>query len=72
MINTHLDWHSDKLDLATLIDKNYKSTQNVRRFFKLHLGNDFHFNRSFMAWMKENSGKTLAAAIEEFKNIKNG
>lgn len=42
-------------------------SQKVRRFFKLHLGEDFHFNRPYMAWMKENVGKTLEDAIEEFK-----
>ncbi|WP_431311643.1 DUF6434 domain-containing protein [Pedobacter albus] len=31
----------------------------MHRFFKLHLRDDFHFNRPFMAWMKENVGKTL-------------
>ena len=41
-------------------------SQHVRRFFNTHLGEDFHFNRPFMTWMKEN----LAEVIEEFKRRK--
>lgn len=61
------NWHSEPLFLSTKIDKDYKMSQNVRRFFKAHLGEDFHFNVPFMAWMKENVGKTLEDGIEEFK-----
>jgi hypothetical protein len=64
------NWHSEPLSLSTPIDKNYKMSQNVRRFFKAHLGDDFHFNKPFMIWMKESTGKTLADAIEEFKKRK--
>ena len=61
------DWHSETLTLSTQIDKDYKMSQNIRRFFKLHLGEDFHFKRPDMTWMKENVGKTLEDAIVEFK-----
>jgi hypothetical protein len=44
------------------IDANYKNTQNVRRFFKSQLGEHFKFDRSFMKWMLDNNGKTLADA----------
>lgn len=61
------DWHSEKLSLETKLDKNYKSTQNVRRFFKKHLGDDFHFNIQFMAFLKTHAGTTLGEAITEWK-----
>ena len=50
-----INWHSHILTLETTITKSYKNTQNVRRFFRLHLGDDFHFNREFMAWIKADS-----------------
>ncbi len=61
-----IDWHSATLCAATVIDEDYKMSQNVRRFFKLHLGEDFHFNRPFMKWMKANVGHTLGDALKQF------
>jgi hypothetical protein len=61
------DWHSEKLSLETRITKSYKNTQNVRRFFKLHIGDHFRFDVPFMAWMKSSEGKTLKAAIHEWR-----
>jgi len=61
------DWHKDPLDLETVLSNSYKNTQNVRRFFCKHVGPDFKFNIAFMEWMKSNSGKTLADAVDEFK-----
>ena len=60
------DWHCDKISDTTHIDESYKSTQNVRRYFKLRCGDHFKFDRSFMAWMKENSGKTMGDAVAEW------
>lgn len=39
--------------------KNHKIPQNVRGFFKSHLGDDGHFNSTFTEWMKENVGEPL-------------
>lgn len=58
-----LDWHSAPLTLSTKIDANYKNTQNVRRFFKKHLGQSFKFDRAFMKFLKESKGITLADAV---------
>lgn len=54
-----INWHSENLSLETKISRSYKSTQNVRRFFKEYTSKDVHFSREFMAWMKSNTGKTL-------------
>ncbi len=61
------DWHSAKLTLTTRITSSYKNTQNVRRFFKAHIGEHFHFTRPFMQWLTQNEGATLRSAIEEWK-----
>ncbi len=64
------DWHSEPLSPDTVIADSYKNTQNVRRFFKAQLGKGFKFNIEFMAWMKANTGKTLAEACTEFRAMK--
>ena len=60
------DWHCNKITDTTHIDESYKSTQNVRRYFKSRCGDHFKFDRNFMAWMKENSGKTMGDAVAEW------
>jgi len=64
------DWHSEPLSLDTVITNSYKSTQNVRRFFRQHCGDDFHFDVLFMAFMKTSSGITLGEAVAEWKRRK--
>ena len=64
---TKLDWHSAPLTDTTCIDEAYKNTQNVRRYFKARCGEQFKFDRSFMAWMKANVGKTMGEAVVEWK-----
>lgn len=67
---SNFDWNTAVLSLDTIITDNYKNTVNVRDFFATHLGKSFKFNVIFMNWMKANTGKTLADAIQEWKNIK--
>lgn len=59
----NFDWHKDKIDYTTVIDKNYKNTQNVRRFFISEIGVHFRFDREFMKWLKDNQGKTMKDAV---------
>ena len=61
------NWHSEPLSDQTIITKDFKNTQNVRRYFQSHLGENWKNNRIFMAWLKENDGKTLKVAVEKFK-----
>ncbi|MEM9969102.1 MAG: DUF6434 domain-containing protein [Pseudomonadota bacterium] len=63
------DWHSADLSPSTPITDSYKNTQNVRRFFKSQIGESFKFNSPFMAWMRDNSGKTLADAVAEYQRL---
>ncbi|EDQ32043.2 hypothetical protein HPDFL43_02999 [Hoeflea phototrophica DFL-43] len=60
------DWHSDPITSDTLIDGGYKTTQNVRRFFKAQIGDHFKFDRAFMAWMKSRQGATMGDAVREW------
>ncbi|CAM3648821.1 hypothetical protein BS639_20975 [Rouxiella silvae] len=62
-----LDWHSAVLTRATIVDKNYKNTQNVRRFLVEQCGESFRFDRDFMAWIKNDTQKTLGDVVEEWK-----
>lgn len=61
------DWHGAKLSAATPIDRHYRNTQNVRRFFKAVCGADFKFDRPFMAWLKDGKPKTLGDAAREWQ-----
>ncbi|MEM6941216.1 MAG: DUF6434 domain-containing protein [Pseudomonadota bacterium] len=68
-VTSKFDWHAAPLSLDTVITDNYKNSQNVRRFFKEHIGAHFKFNIASMAWMKQNVGKTLADAVNAIKAL---
>ena len=63
------DWGKEKLELNTIITDSYRNSTNVRKFFIDAIGNHFKFNTEFMDWMKNNHGKTLADAVEQWKKI---
>ncbi|MDR8363689.1 DUF6434 domain-containing protein [Pseudomonas sp. JL3] len=60
------NWHSDQLTRNTTVCKNYRNTQNVRRFMVEHCGVDFRFDRDFMAWIRNDVSKTLGEVVEEW------
>lgn len=62
-----IDWHKENLTLETIITDNYKTTQNVRRFFSFHLSTNFKFTRTIMLKVKNSVGKSLEQIIEELK-----
>lgn len=64
--NSDFDWYGAALTSQTLITDNYKSTQNVRRFFCEFADPKFKFTIAFMDWIKSNEGKTLADALIEY------
>lgn len=64
-----LDWHSAPLSRSTRIDRAYKNTQNVRRFFKKEIGEHFNFTREFMQYLKENEGISLGEAAAYWKKL---
>jgi hypothetical protein len=61
------DWHSAEITRATLITESYRNTQKVRRFFQSECGDEFNFDRPFMAWLKEVRGKTMGDAADEWR-----
>ncbi|RED11034.1 DUF6434 domain-containing protein [Pontivivens insulae] len=63
------DWHGATLSDETVITDSYRNSQNVRRYFKSRCGDSFKFNTAFMAWMKDNAGKTLADAVIEYERL---
>ncbi|MES2765558.1 MAG: DUF6434 domain-containing protein [Bacteroidota bacterium] len=67
-MHADFDWHGAELTAETKLTDNYKTTQNVRRFFKKHCGEDFHFSRECMNWLKTHPGKTLGDAIAQWNS----
>lgn len=70
-IKSKFDWDKENLTRSTVITDNYRNGENVRKFFIQEIGTTFRFNIIFMKWMKENKGKTLGDAVEEWKRINN-
>lgn len=62
-----IDWHSTLLTRNTVIDKEYKNTQNVRRFMLKECGDDFRFDREFMSWIRNDIAKSLGDVVDEWK-----
>ena len=60
------DWHADVITRDTRITRSYRNTQNARRFFQAQCGADFKFDRSFIAWLKDGSTKTMGIAADEW------
>lgn len=63
------DWKIEPLTKDTVITDSYKNSQNVRRFFKDAVGDDFKFNIAFMDWMHANTGKTLDDACNAYLEL---
>jgi hypothetical protein len=62
-------WSKSVLSLDTVITDSYTNGPNTKAFFKLHCGDKFHFSIPFMDFMKNNCGKTLQDAINEWKRL---
>lgn len=62
-----IDWHSSLLTRSTIVDKNYKNTQNVRRFMMDECGSHFRFDREFMTWIRNDIAKNLGDVVDEWK-----
>jgi len=60
------DWHADRIDRDTPVTQTYRSTQNVRRFLVAQCGPGFRFDRSFMAWIRNATPKTMGDVADEW------
>ncbi|WP_081469501.1 DUF6434 domain-containing protein [Sphingomonas sp. PAMC 26617] len=65
------DWHGDVIQATTPVDKNYRNTQNARRFFATVCGASFTFDRDFMAYLKDGQTKTMGDAARERMSRRN-
>lgn len=54
----------------SIIESGFVCSELHRAFFKSEIGSSFSFNVAFQKWLKANSGKTYADAIEAYKIIK--
>ncbi|MGE6385125.1 DUF6434 domain-containing protein [Pseudomonas sp. NPDC078416] len=61
------DWHSESLSRDTPVTQDYRNTQNVRRFMTAQCGPAFKFDRAFMAWIRNDSPKTLGDVVDEWQ-----
>lgn len=64
------DWHSDPITRQTPLDAHYRNTQNVRRFMTRHCGEGFHFDRTFMAWIRSGAPADMGAVVDEWRRRK--
>jgi hypothetical protein len=62
-------WSKSLLTLDTIITDSYTNGPNTRKFFKQHCGDNFHFSIQFMDFMKNNCGKTLQNAVNEWHKL---
>ena len=62
------DWHSDTITRSTSVNRNYRNTQNVRRFLKAQCGEQFVCDRPFMRWIKDGTEKTMGDVADEWLN----
>jgi hypothetical protein len=60
-----VDWHGAELTRATVIDRHYRHTQNVRRFMIAACGEAFRFDRDLKAWIRSEVPKTLGDVMDE-------
>lgn len=53
----------------TVIESNFVCSEKHRAFFQDKIGNSFSFPVAFQKWLKTNTGKTYADAIEAYYRI---
>ena len=53
----------------SLVESNIVCSEKHRTFFKGVIGNSFSFNVLFQKWLKTNTGKTYAEAVEAYYKI---
>jgi hypothetical protein len=66
---TAFNWSKAVLSVDTVITDSYTNGPNSRKFFKEQCGDKFHFSISLMNFIKNNCGKTLQDAIDEWHRL---
>lgn len=60
------NWHGGVITRHTLVDDNYRNTQNVRRFLVHQCGPEFKLGRDFMAWICDGAVKNMGDVADEW------
>ena len=60
------DWHGCVITRYTVVDANYRSRQNVRRFLLDQCGSESKLDRDFMAWIRDGAVKTMGDVADEW------
>jgi len=63
------DWHAGPITRNTLLDNKYRNTQTVRQFLVTECGNDFKFDRPFMAWIKSGVPSTMGDVADKWLSM---
>jgi hypothetical protein len=61
---------ADEIEMSSIIEPNIKCSELHRAFFKEQIGKGFTFNVAFQNWLKHNSGRIYAEAVEEYRALK--
>ncbi len=57
------------LSMDAKIEPDFVCTEAHRAFFKEHIGKGFSFPVAFQKWLKQNTGKTYAEAVDAYYRI---
>ncbi|MFZ6686504.1 DUF6434 domain-containing protein [Undibacterium sp. SXout11W] len=60
------DWHGGQICRETMVDQDYRNTQNVRRFLLSECGAEFKFDRPFMLWIRNDQIKSMGDVADEW------
>ena len=66
----HTSDNKTDITLQSVIEEGFVCSEKNRAFFKEQIGKTFSFNVQFQKWLKNNSGKTYAEAIEAYHMIR--
>jgi len=61
---------SNDISPHSVIGEGFVCSQESRKFFKEHIGVNFHFSVPFQAWLKSHPECTYADAVREYPNIR--
>jgi hypothetical protein len=53
--------------LTSVIGPNWRCSQNLRAFFEIHAGRNFHFNQAMRNFIASGEGRTLEEALNHYK-----
>ena len=61
----------ENLTTESIIEENISCSEQLRAFYKAHIGSGFKFCVQFQRWLKNNAGKTYGDSIKAYNQIIN-